>query len=129
MRTKGQDEGLHQKNHRNAAERIRTSTNPYFYGDAIACARYFARVETISPLSELHAALFQALITAGLAGLTTALYARYRRQYLLWWSVAWTLYLARIGVISAFLVDGDPRLLSVHQVLTGWTALALLWSA
>jgi signal transduction histidine kinase len=83
----------------------------------------------ISSLSELHAALFQALITAGLGALTVALYARYRRSYLLWWSVAWSLYLARIGVISAFLVSGDTRLLFVHQVLTGWTALALLWSA
>lgn len=86
-------------------------------------------METVSSLSELHAALFQALITAGLSGLTAALYARYRRRYLLWWTVAWTLYLARIGVISAFLVNGDSRLLFVHQVLTGWTALALLWSA
>jgi len=86
-------------------------------------------VETIRSLSELHAALFQAVITAGLCALTGALYARYRRRYLLWWTVAWTLYLARIGVISAFLIAGDPRLLFVHQVLTGWTALALLWSA
>ncbi|MEX2152687.1 MAG: GAF domain-containing sensor histidine kinase [Gemmatimonadaceae bacterium] len=84
---------------------------------------------TISSLSELHAALFQALITAGLCTLTGALYARYRRRYLLWWTVAWSLYFARIGVISVFLVAGDPRLLFIHQVLTGWTALALLWSA
>src|SRR5687767_1449474 len=53
----------------------------------------------IGSLSELHAALFQALITAGLGGLTAALYARYRRRYLLWWTVAWSLYLARIAVI------------------------------
>jgi signal transduction histidine kinase len=86
-------------------------------------------VNPVTTLSELHAALFQALITAGLCVLTGGLYARYRRPYLLWWTVAWSLYLLRIGVISAFLVAGDPRLLFVHQVLTGWTALALLWSA
>lgn len=86
-------------------------------------------METISSLGELHAALFQALITAGLCALTGALYARYRRPYLRWWTVAWALYLARIAVISAFLVARDESLLFVHQVLTGWTALALLWSA
>ncbi|MEX2179513.1 MAG: GAF domain-containing sensor histidine kinase [Gemmatimonadaceae bacterium] len=80
-------------------------------------------------LSELHAALFQALITAGLCLLAGALYARYRRPYLLWWTIAWSLYLARIVVISAFLIASDERLLFVHQVLTGWTALALLWAA
>jgi hypothetical protein len=57
------------------------------------------------------------------------LYARYRRPYLLWWTAAWTLYLARIAVISAFLATRDQRFLFVHQVLTGSTALALLWSA
>ena len=90
---------------------------------------YLGSVNTISALNELHAALFQALITAGLCALTAALYARYRRPYLRWWTVAWLLYLLRIGVIGAFLVAGDARLLFVHQVLTGWTALALLWSA
>lgn len=83
----------------------------------------------MTPLSELHATLFQALITAGLCALTAALYVRYRRAYLRWWTVAWSLYLLRIGVIAAFLVAGDSRLLFAHQVLTGWTALALLWSA
>lgn len=83
----------------------------------------------ISSFSELHAAVFQALITAGLCVLTGALYSRYRRPYLRWWTVAWCLYLARIVVIAAFLGVRDSRLLFAHQVLTGWTAIALLWSA
>ena len=102
---------------------------PFAGGAVVPEEAYLGSVNTISALNELHAALFQALITAGLCALTAALYARYRRPYLRWWTVAWLLYLLRIGVIGAFLVVGDARLLFVHQVLTGWTALALLWSA
>jgi signal transduction histidine kinase len=78
---------------------------------------------------ELDAALLQAVITAGLAALCALLARRYRKPYLAWWTLAWSLYVARVGAIIAFLLTSDRGLLFAHQVLTGWTALALLWSA
>jgi signal transduction histidine kinase len=78
---------------------------------------------------ELHAALLQAVVTGGTAAVCWYLYLRYRRRDLLWWSVAWSLYLLRIGAISAFLVHNDLAWLFAHQVLTGVTALGLLWAA
>ena len=80
-------------------------------------------------LSELHPALLQGLVTAGTAAVCWFLYARYRRAPFLWWSVAWSLYAVRIGAIVAFLVGANFAWLFVHQILTGWTALALLWAA
>jgi len=78
---------------------------------------------------ELHAALLQAVVTGGIAAVCWYLYARYRRRDLLWWSIAWSLYVLRIGAIVAFLVRRDLAWLFAHQVLTGLTALALLWAA
>jgi signal transduction histidine kinase len=80
-------------------------------------------------LSELHPAILQALVTLGTGALCWSLYARYRRRYFLWWSVAWSLYAIRIGAIIAFLLGGGSGWLYAHQILTGWTALALLWAA
>jgi signal transduction histidine kinase len=79
--------------------------------------------------TELHAALLQALVTVGTAAVCWYLYARYRRRELLWWSAAWSMYVLRIGAISAFLLTGAQPWLFVHQVLTGWTALTLLGAA
>ena len=84
-------------------------------------------------LGEFHAALLQGIVTLGTAGLCWFLLARYRKNFFLWWSVAWSLYVLRIGAIVAFLATGaspsnNPWLFA-HQVLTGWTALALLWAA
>ena len=84
---------------------------------------------TVSSISELHAALLQGLVTLGTGIFCWFLYARYRRSYFLWWSIAWSLYAVRIGAIVAFLLGGNPAWLFVHQILTGWTALALLWAA
>lgn len=78
---------------------------------------------------ELDAALLQAVITAGLATLSGVLYRRYRKAYFGWWTAAWTLYVIRVVAIIAFLVTAERWLLFAHQVITGWTALALLWSA
>lgn len=78
---------------------------------------------------ELDAALLQAVITAGLAVLCGVLAARYRKPWFAWWTLAWSLYVARVGAIIAFLLTAERGLLFAHQVLTGWTALALLWSA
>lgn len=84
---------------------------------------------TVSGISELHAALLQGLVTLGTGVFCWFLYARYRRTYFLWWSIAWSLYAVRIGAIIAFLLGANPAWLFVHQILTGWTALALLWAA
>jgi signal transduction histidine kinase len=80
-------------------------------------------------IGELHAALLQGIVTLGTAALSWYLYVRYRRRYLLWWSLSWTLYVLRIGAIAAFLTTQAQGWLFVHQVLTGYTALVLLWAA
>jgi signal transduction histidine kinase len=78
---------------------------------------------------ELAAALLQAAITAALAGVCGFLFQRYRKPYLAWWSVAWTLYLLRLAAITSFIVTQQRAWLYWHQVATGWTALALLAAA
>jgi signal transduction histidine kinase len=83
----------------------------------------------LKPPAELYAALLQGLVTFGTAGLCWYLFARYRHRYFLWWSVAWTLYVLRIAAIVAFLSTRTEWWLLVHQILTGWTALVLLWAA
>jgi hypothetical protein len=78
---------------------------------------------------ELHAALLQAGLTAALAVLCAFLSHRYRKPYFAWWAGAWALYVVRIGAISSFLLSGNWIWLYWHQVVTGWTALALLYAA
>ena len=80
-------------------------------------------------LSEFHAALLQATVTLASAVGCWYLYAKYRHRYFLWWSVAWSLYVLRIAAIVVFLQTDAPAWLFVHQILTGYTALALLWAA
>jgi signal transduction histidine kinase len=65
----------------------------------------------------------------GIAALCALLYRRYRKPYFFWWAIAWSLYLGRLGAILIFLQDRRPFWLFAHQVITGWTGLALLWSA
>jgi signal transduction histidine kinase len=83
----------------------------------------------MSTLSELNAALLQAVITMGIAALCAFLFVQFRKRYFLWWAVAWGLYVLRIGAICGFLTTTSEPWLYVHQVLTGWTALALLGAA
>lgn len=80
-------------------------------------------------LSELNAALLQAVITLGIAALCAFLFVQFGKRYFLWWAVAWGLYVLRIGAICGFLTTAAEPWLYVHQVLTGWTALALLGAA
>ncbi len=80
-------------------------------------------------LSELNAALLQAVITLGIAALCAFLFVQFRKRYFLWWAVAWGLYVLRIGAICGFLTTAYEPWLYAHQVLTGWTALALLGAA
>jgi signal transduction histidine kinase len=79
--------------------------------------------------AELHAAFLQALITFGLAVLCLFIHRRYRKPYFAWWTAAWGLYGIRIAMIVSFLLTGDWLWLYWHQVVTGWTALALLYAA
>ena len=79
--------------------------------------------------TEPAAAILQAAVTLALAGLCGALWARYRKPYLAWWTAAWALYLLRIGAILSFLTTENRIWLYWHQVFTGWTALALLGGA
>jgi signal transduction histidine kinase len=78
---------------------------------------------------ELHAAMLQAAITAGLALLCGFLFSRYRKQYFGWWAIAWGLYFLRVVAITSFLHTSNWIWLYWHQVVTGWTALALLYAA
>jgi signal transduction histidine kinase len=83
----------------------------------------------VTAAEELHAALLQAGLTAALALLCAFLSHRYRKPYFAWWAAAWALYVVRIGAISSFLLSGNWIWLYWHQVVTGWTALALLYAA
>ncbi len=78
---------------------------------------------------ELAAAFLQAGITLGLAGLFAFLYRRYGKPYFAWFGLAWLLYVLRLGAIISFLLSQNWLWLYWHQVITGWTALALLWAA
>src|SRR3954465_13274234 len=82
----------------------------------------------IDPI-ELDAALLQATITAALAALCAFLFSRYRKPYFAWWAWSWTLYLLRIGAITGFLLTSQRLWLYWPQVITGWTAIALLYAA
>lgn len=78
---------------------------------------------------EMQAALLQAMIILGLALLCLYLHRRYHKPYFAWWALAWILYFFRLGAILSFLVTKNWDWLYWHQVLTGWTALVLLWAA
>lgn len=82
-----------------------------------------------SGLSELSAAILQLAVTLGLAWLCATLHRVYRKPVYAWWAVAWLLYLVRLTAIVFFLIHRAPIALYWHQVLTGWTALAVLGTA
>ncbi|MCC6927732.1 MAG: sensor histidine kinase [Gemmatimonadaceae bacterium] len=78
---------------------------------------------------ELDAAILQVAVAAGLTAYAGSLYRRYRKPHFAWFASAWALYLLRLLCIMAFLITQQSGWLYWHQVVTGWTALALLWSA
>jgi signal transduction histidine kinase len=80
-------------------------------------------------IHEVEAAILLAAITLALTGLSAWLYRRYRKPYFLWWAGGWGLYALRIGAIITFLETQNWGWLYLHQVITGWTALALLVAA
>jgi signal transduction histidine kinase len=82
-----------------------------------------------SGLPELSAAVFQLVVTLGIAWLCAELHRIYRTPVYAWWTVAWLLYVLRITAIVGFLIYREWIALYWHQVLTGWVALALLATA
>ncbi len=82
-----------------------------------------------TPLVELEAALLQATITLMVLALCVGLWVRTGRAWFGWCAVAWGAYLARLAAIMLFIATTRPVLLYWHQVITGWSALALLWTA
>ena len=101
-------------------------------GGAWSVARVAAHAQaalpSVVPDGELAAAVLQATITALLALLCFGVWRRSREPHFGWWAVAFTLYVLRIGAIIAFLSSMSRGWLFWHQVITGWTALALLWA-
>jgi signal transduction histidine kinase len=83
----------------------------------------------LATTTELAAAYLQLAVTLALALLCQILHSRYRKAYFGLWAVAWGLYALRLGAIVTFLHTSAPVWLFWHQVVTGWTALALLWAA
>jgi signal transduction histidine kinase len=78
---------------------------------------------------EFDAAVLQAAVTLGLAVLFAFLYRKTRKPLFAWFALAWALYLLRLGAIGVFLRGQEWLWLYWHQVITGWTALALLGAA
>ncbi|MBM4188567.1 MAG: hypothetical protein FJ206_14785 [Gemmatimonadetes bacterium] len=84
---------------------------------------------TVFTETEAAAALFQAATTFGLSLLFAFLNRRYRKPHFFWWSVAFGLYGAGLVAIVSFLATERWAFLYSHQVIIGWTALALLYAA
>lgn len=78
---------------------------------------------------ELEAVVLQVAITVGLALVCYYLYRRYRKPYIGGFALGWGLYILRLGAIAVFVSTADWVWLYWHQVVTGWTALALLGAA
>jgi len=78
---------------------------------------------------ELTLALFQAVVTLGIAGVFVVLALTHRKRYFSIWAVAWGVYVLRLAVIALFLATRHETWLFWHQVATGLTGLLLLWAA
>jgi len=78
---------------------------------------------------ECSALGFQSVLTSALAVTCYVLWLRQRGPHFLTWSIAWLLYVVRLGSMSAFLVRRDPMWLFSHQAMTGLSALLLLAAA
>jgi len=78
---------------------------------------------------ELTLALFQAVVTLGMAGVFAVLAVTHRKRHFAIWAAAWSVYVVRLAFIALFLVTRRETWLFLHQVATGLTALLLLWAA
>src|SRR4026208_524066 len=72
---------------------------------------------------------FQSVLTSTLALTCYVLWLRQRGPHFLTWSVAWALYVVRLGSMSAVPVRRGPAWLVSHQAMTGLSALLLLVAA
>jgi len=79
--------------------------------------------------TELAAAWFQGAVTLGLFLVFLLLEQRYQKPWFRGWAIAWGVYTLRLAAIIVFLQTEAFVWLYWHQVLTGMTALALLWAA
>ena len=80
-------------------------------------------------ITELGAALLQAVVTAGLAFVCSYLYRGHGKDHFAWWAGALGAYaLGMVGIVS-FLSTGLWAFLYAHQVLIAWTALGFLYAA
>src|ERR1041385_7381212 len=82
-----------------------------------------------APPAEFAAGSLQGVVALLLAVLCGSLAFRYHRIVFRWWTMAWLLYVLRIVCILAFLRSTNWNWLYFHQVVTGWTAVALLCAA
>ena len=78
---------------------------------------------------ECSALGFQSVLTSILAVVCYVLWQRQRGSYFLTWAVAWSVYVVRLGCMSAFLVRRDFAFLFLHQAATNISALLLLAAA
>src|SRR6478672_7785887 len=78
---------------------------------------------------ECSALGFQSVLTSVLALTCYVLWLRQRGPHFLTWSLAWALYVVRLGSMSTFLVQRDNVWLFTHQAMTGLSALLLLVAA
>lgn len=78
---------------------------------------------------ECSALGFQSVLTSALALTCYVLWLRQRGPHFLTWSLAWALYVVRLGSMSAFLVRRDLFWLFSHQAMTGLSSLLLLVAA
>jgi signal transduction histidine kinase len=86
-------------------------------------------IAPISTATELAAGILEGMVALLLALLCGWLALRYHRTVFRWWTTAWALYVVRIVCILAFLATTQFTWLYLHQVVTGWTAVALLCAA
>src|ERR1041385_7982616 len=87
------------------------------------------QIAVVAGSHEIAAGLLEGVVTVLLAVLCGSLAFRYHRVVFRWWTVAWGLYVLRIACILAFLRTANWNWLYLHQVVTGWTAIALLCAA
>ena len=78
---------------------------------------------------ECSALGFQSVLTTILAAACYVLWQRQRGAYFLTWAIAWSVYVVRLGCMSAFLVRRDMVFLFLHQAATNISALLLLAAA
>jgi signal transduction histidine kinase len=78
---------------------------------------------------ELSALGFQAVLTVALGLVYLRLWQQQRRRWFATWALAWGLYAARLGLISAFIVTRNEAWLLGHQMATSLVALLLLLAA